>query len=335
MNDELTIRRFEPGDLKDLINIWNKACAAGEMPYKPMSKERFGEQFLRQDAYDSSLSLVAERQGELLGFISGAVKKKFLCKENHENTPGYISIVLVREDTRRQGIGKALLYALEGAFKKTGKTQAAISESSPIQMAWLIRGTDGHDHNKAPGVDIESPGFPFLKSMGYEEGPREVAMYLNLKDYQPPDDLERMRLALSEQGIITGRWDTAQRYHYDRMCDRVGSEYWRQVIKDELASDTPRPMPVAVYKEYIVGFTGPVDREPSRRGWFSGICTDPEFERRGIATVLFNLLMQEFILIGADFSTLFTGDTNHAQRIYLRTGFRPVKRFAVMRKKNL
>ena len=56
------------------------------------------------------------------------------------------------------------------------------------------------------------------------------------------------------------------------------------------------------------------------------------YERRGIASVLFNLLMQEFIAEGAAFSTLFTGEENHAQRIYLRAGFRVVRRFSVMEK---
>jgi hypothetical protein len=40
--------------------------------------------------------------------------------------------------------------------------------------------------------------------------------------------------------------------------------------------------------------------------------------------------MQEFIACGAVFSTLFTGKENHAQQLYLRTGFRVVRRFAIM-----
>ena len=76
----------------------------------------------------------------------------------------------------------------------------------------------------------------------------------------------------------------------------------------------------------------PVDKQMSGRGWFSGICTDPQYERRGIASVLFNLLMQEFVDEGAAFSTLFTGDDNHAQKIYKNAGLNVVKRFSIMRK---
>ena len=79
-----------------------------------------------------------------------------------------------------------------------------------------------------------------------------------------------------------------------------------------------------------MGFTGPVDKQKSGRGWFTGICTDPLFERRGIATVLFNLLMQAFVEEGAAFSTLFTGTDNHAQKIYRAAGMRTVRQFSIM-----
>ena len=119
---------------------------------------------------------------------------------------------------------------------------------------------------------------------------------------------------------------------FDGMCDRVGSEYWRQVLKDETEKEYPRPILAAVTNGHIVGFTGPVDKQDNGRGWFTGICTDPLYERRGIAGVLFNDLMEEFIKIGAEYSTLFTGTENHAQRLYLKTGFRPARYFAIMKK---
>ena len=135
------------------------------------------------------------------------------------------------------------------------------------------------------------------------------------------------------------------------MCDGVESEYWRSVLKTEIQCHRdgvpctdirfipngvvpagPRPILAATHEGKIVAFTGPVDKQKSGRGWFSGICTDPNYERRGIASVLFNLLMQEFVDEGAAFSTLFTGDDNHAQKIYKNAGLRVVKRFSIMKK---
>ena len=158
-------------------------------------------------------------------------------------------------------------------------------------------------------------------------------MYLNLKDYRYDEGIEGLRARLREQGIEAGRYDVRLHANYDRMCDRVGSDYWREVLRTETAKEHPRVILAAVDRgEYIVGFTGPVDLQPSGRGWFTGICTDPEYERRGIATVLFNDLMREFVAEGAAFSTLFTGVDNHARRLYERTGFRAARRFAIMRK---
>ena len=57
---------------------------------------------------------------------------------------------------------------------------------------------------------------------------------------------------------------------------------------------------------------------------------DPEWGGRGIGTVLFNMLMQEFVDEGAAFSSLFTGLHNHAQKIYMRAGMHVTARFAVM-----
>ena len=78
---------------------------------------------------------------------------------------------------------------------------------------------------------------------------------------------------------------------------------------------------------HIVAYTGPVDLQKSGRGWFTGICCDPNYGGRGIASILFNQLMREFVAEGAKFSTLFTGETNFAQKIYSRAGFRIVARF--------
>ena len=82
--------------------------------------------------------------------------------------------------------------------------------------------------------------------------------------------------------------------------------------------------------DLIVGFTGPVDLQKSGRGWFTGICTDPDFGGKGIASVLFNMLMREFVDEGAQFCSLFTGLDNHAQKIYRRAGLDVVAHFAVL-----
>lgn len=324
------IRPFAASDIAQVLRLWNGSVLSGEVVYKPLTEEGFHALFTASPHYSPEYCLVAEEDGKVIGFLHGITKKIFLPKETHESTPGYLTAIFVDPAHRRKGAGTALLKALMEAFSRAGKRTIACSGSNPVNLPWLVPGAGGHDHNNAPGVDLECAGYPFLIKNGFEDRYSEVAMYLNLKDYMEAPEVQPKREALRVQGIHTGRYDPATNCDFDRMCDRVGSEYWRQVLRDETASPHPRPILAALDGRYMVGFTGPVDRQESGRGWFTGICTDPEYERRGIATVLFNLLMQEFIACGATFSTLFTGRDNHAQRLYLRTGFRVVRRFAIL-----
>ncbi len=329
----MQIRALDPTrDIPAVLALWNGCVAAREVVYAPMSEAAFQAKFLDSPHYAPELSLVAIQDDAVVGFINGVCKRVFLPGENADNTPGYITCFFVAPSARRQGVGTALVEALRERFRAAGKTKAMCSGNNPINLDWIIPGTPGHDHNNAPGMDMESQGYPFLKKCGFADTYREVAMYLNLAEYRAPDDLAARQEKLLEEGIYTGRYDVSLGYEFDGMCDRVGSEYWRKVLQEETGKPHPRPILVATHGRSIVGFTGPVDKQPSGRGWFAGICTDPLFERRGIATVLFNLLMQEFIAVGAQFSTLFTGDSNHAQRIYAKTGFRVARRFVIMQR---
>lgn len=328
----MKIRTFESGDLSALGTLWEECRLRGETLLRPFSEEYFRQKFLDADCYEPALLCVSTEEGRLTGFIAGARKHAFLNNENEQNTPGYITLLMVSPSARHRGVGSALLSQLEDSFRAIGKTRLDVSSLSPIDLNWLIPGTPAHEHNNMPGIDEACPGYGFLTHKGYTPFVREVAMYLNLESYRKSELVEQKRASLAREGITAGLYDPAENCEWDGMCDRVGSEYWRKVLKDELSSPAPRPILAARTNGHIVGFTGPVDVEKSGRGWFTGICTDPLYEQRGIATVLFNDLMNEFIRVGAKYSSLFTGTENHAQRLYLKTGFRPAKTFAMLKK---
>ncbi len=347
----MRIRPYAPMDRPAVVALWNASAQAGEVVYRPIDEAYFARKFEADPNWDARFALIAEEDGRAVGFIHGLCKKIFLPNETSENTPGFVTVIFVDAARRRQGIGTALLAALLQAFRAAGKSQAACANSNPLNIDWIIPGTPGHDHNNAPGVDVLCPGYPFFLRQGFDEHGREIAMYLNLADYRWAEEIDAIRERLAGEGIFIGQYDASLDYDYDGMCDRIPSDYWRASIRSEIAAwktgkpttdirflpngkvpKGPRPMLVATHEGKIVGFTGPVDKQDSGRGYFTGICTDPLYERRGIATVLFNLLMRAFVDEGAAFSTLFTGDTNHAQRLYLRTGFTIVRRFALMTK---
>ena len=325
----MDIRAYRPDDLSAIVSLWNGCVERNEVLYRPLVPAYFEEKFVKQPGTEI---FVACEDDVLLGFLAGCKKTEFLPGQTEENTPAYLSVVMVAPEHRNQGVGSALLTAFETHFAAMGKTFFAVTSTCPINLDWVIPGTPGHEHNNMPGMDEECLGFPFLKNRGYAVAVREVAMYLNLKDYVKKPEVEEKRAALKAQGIDAGLYDVTLNAEFDGMCDRVGSEYWRQVLREETAKEDPRPFLAAVTDGHIVGFTGPVDRQESGRGFFTGICTDPLYERRGIAGVRFTDLMGQFIRVGAAYSTLFTGTENHAQRLYLKTGFRPARYFAIMKK---
>lgn len=346
----MTIRPFEQKDLSAVVALWNEAVERGDVVYKKINEEYYHRKFERDPNYDARYAFVADEEGQVIGFIHGTAKKIMLDHETFENTPGFITCLFVRSDKRRRGVGTALLNRLMDEFRAAGKTKVRCTESNPINLDWTIPGTPGHDHNNTPGIDLDGMAYPFMQKNGFEDYAHEIAMYLDLSTYTPWEGLKAKQEELLAQGIYTGRYDAANLdYDFDGMCDRVGSDYWRCSLRTEIEAwkqnkpnqdnrfipngkvpAGPRPILVATHDHSIVAFTGPVDKQESGRGWFTGICTDPLFERRGIASVLFNLLMQEFVAEGAAFSTLFTGEDNHAQLIYKRAGFEVRRRFAIM-----
>lgn len=336
-----TIREGKADDWAAMARLWNDSAAAGEVVYAPLAEAAFTRMLDRP----GKQVFIAEGAQGLTGWIHGMAGT-----DTGEN--GYLTAVIVTPDARRQGVGTALLRTLLDRFAQLGKTMAVVSGDNPVKITWRVPGTDGHDHNNAPGVDEDSAGYPFLLARGFAPQFREVSMHRALTGYAWPEArMEAIRQRLHAEGITAGLYDGKSELEFDGMCDRVGSEYWRNVLRQELAAwregrpcadetlwvdgerpTGPRPLLVAVHDGHIVGFTGPVAVQRSGRGWFTGICVDPDYGRRQIGALLFEMLLREFARQGATFSTLFTGAENHAQRIYQRAGMAVVRRFTVMTK---
>ncbi|MBQ9264108.1 MAG: GNAT family N-acetyltransferase [Clostridia bacterium] len=342
----MRIRPVEQHDLPLLSCLWNACAEAGEVLYAPLTEEAFCQKFDLTDPDKRENLLVADTDGQAVGMIHGVTPESFPLAQ-----PGnaYLTCLLVGKAYRGQGIGQALLNALKVRMKALGGQRLIISNWNPVNLAWRVPGTPGHDHNNAPGVDTQCAGYGFFPRSGFHLDGRQISMYIDLSTYHMSPTIRQIQEKLLAEGIYTGVYDPQWNCGYDALCDRVGSDYWRDVLRTEIAAwnnhepnqdkrmwadgirpSGPRPLLTAVHDGQIVGFTGPVDLQKSGRGWFTGICTDPTYGGKGIATVLFNLLMQAFVDEGARFSTLFTGSENHAQKIYLRAGLRPVREFAMM-----
>ncbi len=335
-----------PEDLPDVIRIWNACVDAGEVLYYPLTEAYFRRKFVESPGCEPDHLLVAEMNGRVAGFLHGVAPGSFSGAR-----PGcaYLTVILTAAAYRGRGIGRALLDSFLKRMERRGAETLMISGLNPVNLDWHIPDTPGHDHNNMPGADVSCAGYPFLEHIGFTARYREVAMYGNLSAWTSDPSVAGIRERLRSEGIETGPYDPVLNCGFDRMCSSVGSDYWRDVLRTEIEAwksgkpntdprmwadgippKGPRMLLTAVHDGQIVGFTGPVDLQKSGRGWFTGICTDASFERRGIATVLFNLLLEAFVQEGAAFCTLFTGADNHARKVYERAGLEPVRQFDLM-----
>ena len=344
--DAVQIRKMAPADLPDILQLWNGCVDAGEVLYLPMTQASFHRKFVDGPSCLPENLLVAEAENRVVGFLHGVAPG---AASSARPDAAYLTVILVSPACRGKGVGRALLRVFGESMARRGANTLMISGTNPVSLDWRIPGTPGHDHNNMPGADVSCAGYPFLLRCGFTVCAREVALYGDLSAWVPSPDAAAKRERLRAEGIETGPYDPSLEYDFDQMCTNVGSEYWRDVLRTEIAAwkagqpnadprfwadglppRGPRMLLTAIHKDRIVGFTGPVDRQQSGRGWFTGICTDPAYERRGVATVLFDLLLQAFVREGASFCSLFTGWESHARKIYEKAGLRPVRRFDLL-----
>ena len=348
------VRKARQEDLPVLTAMWNDYAAERNSVYRPVT-DNFFREFLAARDYRPVLLILEEShaaEGKALcretdpeekrnaghdhsgvtGFVMGTEPLRFLPGETAENTPAYLSFVYVWPECRRQGYGTALLRAFEEEAGKAGKHSAAVHDRNPLALPWTCKRVPHHYHNTIPGVDTESDGYRLLCACGYEAARFECSMYIDLAGWKAPADLPARQEALRKAGIETGHYDPAWNLEYDSFFTHVGVEYWRETFRTEITKERPRKIPAAWTKDRLIGFTGPVDLEPTGRGWFSGICVDPDYSGKGIATVLFNLLLEDFVAEGASFTSLFCEIGGAAQKTYRKAGMIPVRYFAYMRK---
>jgi ribosomal protein S18 acetylase RimI-like enzyme len=327
----MEIIKFNESHIDEVVDLWNRSCGV-EMPYKPFTKEGFIDKFIDSVHFDFDSTFVGVEDGRLVGFANGVYKKEFLPGETFETTPGYITFVIVDKDYRKKGYGTELLKAVENHLFGIGKKMLQVSFFNPINLEWYVPGTNGHDHPNAPGVDVDGPGYEFLKKNVYADRTKEVSMYLDLKEFELTAEIVEKLEKLKAQGIEIEYYSPDKHSGFDELFDDLKHELWRKEIKDNISLEKPFPVIVSSDRGSICGFTGPVEIQRSGRGKFSGIGVDSKHQGLGIGKILFFMLCKAFKDEGAGFMSIFTGIENNAKRMYDAAGFKVVKTWAVLRK---
>ena len=340
----MIIRTITQQDAKRACELYN-SLAEVEFPHVKMSQEAFAKTFLEDEERAHKIKLAAmEEDGsgeELVGFAFGTLVPG--------KTTGYITFVLTDPRFRMRGIGKALMAALEDSLAQEAAgplTDYQMIFFNPVALTWKVPGTPGHDHPNAPGVDMASGAYLFFKNVGYTDRVTQNSYYLPLDRFTLPEGYREKLEELKEKGLGIGWYDPSINPGLEELTADLQSEDWqRELLGNKAKGEKADPLLVAIdagnkeavitdrlgsFPGKVVGFAGPVHVQESGRGYFAGLGVHSAYRKLGLGTALFSALCQGQKEIGAQFMTLFTGETNPAKRIYRGAGFRIVKSWSDM-----
>lgn len=296
-----------------------------------------------EEGFAYKLLSLEELEGKLMGPMDKVHKLTFLHESGRAFVSGtyvdgekygYITMLIVEKESRRQGLGKEMLNALETEIKSRYQVEEMrIIFFNPVTLVWEVPGHPGCEHPNSPGVDVTSAAYKFFQANGYQKMATQNSYFIELKNYEFPQAMQEKEAQLNADGYFIRPYDPETMHGMEEMILGLNNPMWtRDILGEPEPKDGGRPILVPEKDGVVLGFTGPLDVEPSGRGFFAGIAVDSRARGRGVAKVLFSALCRGLRGVGASYMTLFTGEENPARRIYEAAGFTIVKTWEDMKK---
>ncbi len=213
---------------------------------------------------------------------------------------------------------KSLLQSLDEVVKEKKIPIIKIHFHNPIKIPWMP--LPEITHPNYPGFPIDDDRATWFFDSGYEIHSTEQLYYVNLEE---TDDF------LSDQRVHF--YQEKDEDALKLFISQIHHKEWENALFDVI-HHPEKPLLVAWLNDEIVGFTGPLSVEESKRGYFAGIMVLDKARNLGLGKALFHRLALELKDMGAHYLTLFTGKDNPAKVIYQSLGGEVVKEFYTLKK---
>ena len=119
-------KNFTQAYERAVVDLWNKCVW-----FDPITVNKFRKQALFEDNFDPNLCWVALDAGLPVGFVMSTKREFPYLERGLEPDRGWINVIFVGEEYRRQGVGTHLCDLAENKLKELGAKEITLAAYSP------------------------------------------------------------------------------------------------------------------------------------------------------------------------------------------------------------
>ncbi|MDO4499638.1 MAG: GNAT family N-acetyltransferase [Erysipelotrichaceae bacterium] len=297
-----------------VVDLWNRCCT-----FDPIDIKKFRKQALFDDNFNPELSWVALDGDKVVGYIL-AMKRIFpYLERGTEPERGWIDVMFVDKEYRRQGIGTKLLKLAEDKLKEMGAKNITLAAYSPSYFFW---GLDP-DHYPESIAFFEKHGYK-----GYEE---HFSMGKDLHGFEIPEKTKEKIKAAEEKGYKFINFD----YKYSiELLEFMKNEFgggWKRNALMAMQNNTAEDVLFLVLNKdgKICGCCNrAIDGNPMR---FGPIGIAKSERNAGLGSILLDMVCFEMCKKGI-YRMFFITTDEPGRRYYERNGLTVFRRFITYKK---
>lgn len=260
MRSPVTASQIDALTQQDRDALFEQALVG--LTYDSFGREEMLAKLFESPDRDPRFELAARVDGRLVG---AAVGTRGTGSDGLEI--GHLKLLLVAPDYRRQGIGRALLAALEERCRAAGCQRVTTAGHPPIYL-W-------------PGVDTRyTPLICLLQAAGYRKAGEAINLTIDLKSRCFAT--AHAEADLANENIHIRRLVRSDRERLSAYLEERWGANWHAEALLALRKE-PATGFIAERADRIVGFAA---YDAARRGWFGPMGTDPDLRGKGVGSVL-------------------------------------------------
>lgn len=306
----MEIRAYHVNDFEAIITLWNRVLTRD-----PISAYRFQLKVLADPNFDPEGLAVAEKDGEIVGFCLGILRKEPLERIGLQEKLAWITAMAVKPEMQRQGIGTALLEKVETYFTANKREWAYVATYVPNYFF--------------PGIDVDAyaSGHEFFLKKGYILHSEVFGMGREILNLNMPEQIQEQIRDLQAEGI---ELMTLKPKYTHSLLNFLRKEFpgdWAPVIVDKIKlGGKDDEIVIAVRNDEVLGYA---QYEGEHFGPFG---VSAELRSKGVGAILFYKVI-ELMKEKGHHNVWLAWTGGDAKRFYEeKAGLIPQRRHAIVKK---